>query len=109
MSRDITVELNVHGDIVPGKFPRVKVQPIIWYLYLISVDNLLLEDAISVTQAISPSRVVQGGHAVKETCSQPTEAAIAESSVVLLRYDILDSEAEVFKTSYITNQFHHKT
>lgn len=69
---------------MPGKFPRVEVQPIIWYLYLISVDNLLLEDAISVPQAISPGRVVQGGHAVKKTCSQPAEAAVAKSSVMLL-------------------------
>ncbi len=69
MSRDITVELNVHCDIVPGKFPRVKVQPIIWYLYLVSIDDLLLEDAISVTQAISPGRVVHCGHTVKETRS----------------------------------------
>ena len=80
----MTVKLNVHGDIVPGKLPRVEVQPIIWYLYLESVDNLLLKDAISVTQAISPGRVVQRGHAVKETCGQSAEATVAESSVVLL-------------------------
>lgn len=84
MSRDVTVELNVHRDIVPGEFPRVEVQPIVWYLYLVSVDNLLLEDTISVTQTISPGRVVQSGHAVKETCSQAAEAAVAEGSVMLL-------------------------
>lgn len=84
VSRNITVELNVHSDIVPGKFPRVEVQPIIWYLHLVSVHNLLLKDTVPVTQAITPGRVVQGGHAVKETCSQPAETAIAQSSVMLL-------------------------
>ena len=95
VSRDIAVELNVHSDIVPGKFPRVEVQPIIWYFYLESVDNLLLEDTISVTQAISPSRVIERGHAVKKTCSQPAKTAVTKSSVMLLRYDVFDSEAQV--------------
>ena len=89
----MTVELNVHSDIVPRKLPRVEVQPIIWYLDLISVDDFLLEDTISVTQAIPPSRIIQRSHAVKKTRSQPAEAAVAESSVMLLGYDILDSEA----------------
>ena len=80
----MTVELNVHGDIVSGKLPRVEVQPIVRDFYLISVNDFLFKDAISVTQAISPGRVVEGGHAIKETGSQPAEAAIAESSVMLL-------------------------
>lgn len=96
----MTVELNVYGDIVPWKFPRVEVQPVIRYFYLESVDNLLLEDTISVTQAISPGRVIQRGHAVKETCSEPAEAAVTESSVMLLRYNILNAEAEILETSY---------
>lgn len=99
MSRYITVELNIHRDIVSGKFPRVEVQPIVWYLHLVSVDNLLLEDTISVTQPISPGRVIQRGHAVKETGSQAAEAAVAEGSVMLLRYNILDSEAKILETS----------
>ena len=85
--------MNVHGDIVSGKFPRVEVQPIVRYLYLISVDNFLLKDTISITQAISPGRIIQRSHTVKETRSQTTETAVAESSVMLLGYDILDPEA----------------
>ena len=85
--------MNVHSDIVPGKFPRVEVQPIVWYLYLISVDNFLLKDTISITQAISPGRIIQCSHTVKKTCSQPAETAVAESSVMLLGYDILNPEA----------------
>ena len=100
MSGNMTVELDVHGDIVPREFPRVKVQPIIGYFNLVAVDDFLLEDTVSVTQAISPSRVVQCSHAIKETSSQAAETAIAESRVVLLGYDILDSEAQILKTSY---------
>ena len=100
MSRDITVELNVYSDVMSRKFPRVEVQPIVWNLYLKPIDNFLLKDTISVTQAISPGGVIQRSHTVEKTRSQPAETAVAESSVMLLRYDIFDSEAKVFKTSY---------
>lgn len=102
MSRDMTIELNVHSDIVPREFPRVEVQPIIWYLYLISVDDFLLKDAVSITQTISPGGIIQRSHTVKKTRSQPAESAVTESSVMFLGYNILDSESEVFKPSYIS-------
>ena len=102
MSRNITVELDVHGDIVPRKFPRVEVQPIIGYFNLVAVDDFLLEDTVSITQAISPSRIVHGSHAIKETSSQAAKTTITESRVVFLGYDILDSEAQILKTSYRT-------
>ena len=100
VSRDMTVELNIHSNVVPREFPRVEIQPIIWYLHLKPVDDLLLKDTISITQAISPGRVIQRGHTVEKTRSQSAETAIAESSVMLLRDDILNSKAEIFKTSY---------
>ena len=100
MSRDITVELNVNSDVMSRKFPRVKVQPIVWNLYLKPVDDFLFKDTISVAQAISPGWVIQRSHTVEKTRSQPAETAVAESSVMLLRYDILDSKAKVFQTSY---------
>ena len=83
-SRDITVELNVYSDVMSRKFPRVEVQPIVWNLYLKTVDYFLLKDTISVTQAISPGRIIQRSHAVEKTRSQPAETAVAESSVMLL-------------------------
>ena len=100
MSRDVTVELNIYSDVMSGKFPRVEVQPIVWNLYLKPVDNFLLKDTISVTQAISPGGIIQRSHTVEKTRSQPAETAVAESSIMLLRYDIFDSEAKIFKTSY---------
>lgn len=102
VSGDMTIELDVHSDIVPGKFPWVEVQPIVWYLYLVSVDDFLLEDAISITQTISPGGIIQRSHAVKKTRSQPAESAVAESGVMFLGYDILDSESKIFKPSYIS-------
>ena len=96
----MAVELYVHGDIVSWELPRVEVQPIIGYFNLIAVDDFLLKDTISITQAISPSRVVQGSHAIKETSSQAAETAITESRVVFLGYDILDSETQILETGY---------
>ena len=84
MSRDITVELNVYSDVMSRKFPRVEVQPIVWNLYLKPVDDFLLKDTISVTQAISPGGIIQCSHTVEKTRSQPAETAVAESSVMFL-------------------------
>ena len=84
MSSDMTIELNVYSDVVSREFPRVEVQPVVRYLYLEPVDDFLLKDTISITQAVSPGRVIQRSHTVEETRSQPTETAVPESSVMLL-------------------------
>lgn len=52
---DITVELNLHSDIVAGKFPRIKIEPVVGDLYLISIHDFLLEDPIPVSKAVAPS------------------------------------------------------
>ena len=43
------IELDVYGDVVPWKLPRVEVKPVIWDFDLIAVDDLLLEDSIFVS------------------------------------------------------------
>jgi hypothetical protein len=44
---------------VAGKLPGVEVQPIVWNLDLVTIDNFLLEDTISVSQTVSPSGIVE--------------------------------------------------
>lgn len=61
---------HINDNIVSGKLPRIEVQPIVRNLDLISVDNLLLEDTISISKSIAPSRVVERGERVEETSSQ---------------------------------------
>lgn len=40
----IAIEHDVYNNIVSWKLPRVEVQPIVWNLNLVSVNNLLFED-----------------------------------------------------------------
>jgi hypothetical protein len=83
------------------KFPRIEVEPVIRNLDLISIHNLLLEDSISVSQSVSPSRVVQRGKRVQETSSKTTETTISKCSVVFLLNDVLNAETKVIETLYL--------
>lgn len=63
---NVTVKLDVDGNIVSRELPGIEVEPVIGNLNLVSVDNLLLEDTISVSQTIAPGRVVERGETVQK-------------------------------------------
>ncbi len=81
------------------ELPRVEVQPVVRHLNLVAVDDLLLEDAIAVAEAVTPSWVVERGKTVEEASSQATQATVTQSSVMLLLDDVLDTETELIQTS----------
>jgi hypothetical protein len=85
---------------VPGEFPRIEVKPVVRNLNLVAINNLLLEDTISVSQSISPSWVVERSQGIEEASSQSTEATISKCSIVFLVDDILDSETQIRKALY---------
>jgi hypothetical protein len=95
---DMAVELHIHNDIVTLELPRVEVEPVIGDLNLVSIDDLLLKDTVSVTKTVSPGWVVQRGHRVEEAGGETTETAVAERGVVLLGNDIFHAEAKVGET-----------
>jgi hypothetical protein len=84
---------------VAGELPGVEIKPVVRHFDLIPIDNLLLENTISVPQAITPGRVVEGGQAVQEASSQSTKTAVSEGSIVLLTNDVLNTESEFSKAS----------
>lgn len=84
---------------MPGKLPGVKVQPVVRHLDLVPVDNLLLEDSVAVPQTVAPGGIVETRETVEEASRQTAETAVAQRSIVLLRDDILDAEAELGETS----------
>ncbi len=94
---NITIKLDLDCHIMTGKFPRIKVEPVIWNLHLVSIDDLLLEDAVSVSKSVSPGWVIQSCETIKEACSKPSKTAIAKSSIMFLRNDILDPETKLGK------------
>lgn len=82
-----------------GEFPRVEVKPVIRDLDLVSINDLLLENTISISKTVAPGGEVEGSQTVEETSRQSTQATVAQSSVMLLANDILNTEAKVGETS----------
>lgn len=70
-------------------------KPIIRNFDLVSVNDLLLENTISVSQPIPPGGIVKTGKTVEETSRQTAQAAVAQGGVVLLADDVLDAEPQV--------------
>jgi hypothetical protein len=95
---DVAVELHVNDNVVTLELPGVEVEPVVWHFDLITVNDLLLEDTVTVTQPVSPGRVVERGHGVEEAGGEASETAVAERSVVLLGDDIFHAEAKVGET-----------
>ena len=84
---------------MPRELPRVEIKPVVWNLHLVSINDLLLEDAVTVPQAIAPGWVVQRRKTVEEARSEASQPAIAEGSIVFLLDDILDPEPQLGETS----------
>lgn len=83
-----------------GELPRIEIKPVVRHLHLVTIDDLLLEDTVSVTQTISPSRVVQGRKTVKEASSEPSKTTVTQSSIMLLLNDVLDAETKLINSPY---------
>lgn len=97
---NVPIKLNLDCHVMTGEFPRIKVEPVIWNLHLVSIDDLLLEDAVSVSKSVSPGGVIQCCQTVEEACSKPSKTAIAESSIMFLRDDVLNPETELGESLY---------
>ncbi len=67
---NFTVETNFIIDIQARNFPRIsEIEPIIREFHLITIDNFLSEDSVSVTDTVTPSWVVHCGQGIHETSS----------------------------------------
>ena len=68
---------HIDSDIVTGELPGVEVKPVIGHLDLVPINDLLLEDTVTVSQTIAPGGEVERGKTVKEAGGKTTETAIA--------------------------------
>lgn len=91
----ITKELDVDRDVVASELPRVEVKPIVRNLDLITINNLLLEDTVFVSQSVTPGGIVERGQAVEEASGKTAKTAISKRSVVLLTDNVFHAEAEI--------------
>lgn len=80
---------------MPGEFPRVKVQPVVRNLNLVSIHNLLLKNTITIPQPIAPSRVIERCQTIQKACREATKTAITKRSIMLLLDNILNTEAQI--------------
>lgn len=80
------------------KLPRVEVKPVVGDFDLVSIDDLLLEDSVSISKTVAPGGVVERSQAVEEAGCETTEAAIAQRSVVFLSNDVFDAESKISET-----------
>lgn len=88
----------VDRDIVTGELPGVKVQPIVGHFDLVAVNDFLFEDSVSVAKTVAPGGVVETSQAVEEASSKSTQATVAQTCIVLLADDVLDSKTKLRET-----------
>lgn len=89
----VAIELDINSDIVPRELPRVEIEPVIGDLNLISIDNFLFEDTISVPESVSPSRKVHRRHAIEEARGKSSKATISKRCIMFLGNNVLNSKA----------------
>jgi hypothetical protein len=90
-------ETYINSNVIAWELPGVEVQPVVRHLDLIPINDFLLEDAIAVAKAVTPSRVVQTGKAVEEAGSETAKTTITQGGIVFLLDDVFDAEAKFGK------------
>ena len=92
----MAVELHGAGVFGAGDLPDVAVlQPVVRQLHLLSLHQLLAEQAVLITDGAAHGRNVQAGQAVQEAGRQSAQAAVAQRGFGLFGQDGLQVDAEL--------------
>ena len=76
--------MDVNSHVMSRKFPGIEVEPIIRDFNLKTVNELLLEYSVPITESITPGRHIHGGHAVQKAGRKAPKPSVAKGSIVLL-------------------------
>ena len=95
----MTVKLDIYDNIVSWKLPRIEIKPVVRNFDLVSIDYLLLEDAVPVPKTVAPSWEVHSSHAIQETGGEASQTTIPQCRIVFLGYDIFNAETKLTQTS----------
>src|SRR5690606_20764604 len=91
----VTSELHVTGRIVRDDLPRrAAFEPVVGHFHLITVADLLMEDAVVVADAIAGDGVAECGATIEKARSETTETTIAKAGIALLFQHFLKCTAE---------------
>ncbi len=81
----IAAEFYFLGVFRPSQFKGIAVlQPVIGNLYLVSIPDLLLKHAVTVTDAAAIRGITQCSQGIQETCCKSSKASVSESRIRLL-------------------------
>ena len=93
---DLAAEMDLLGLLGLGHQPCIaQVQPVVGQLHLLTVHDLLLEDAQLIADGIAGGGNVQGGHAVQIAGGQAAQAAVAETCIRLHVEDVRGGKAQL--------------
>ena len=92
---DRAAELDLHGPFGPHQLPGIaEAQPFVGLLDLPAVDDLLVEDAEFVADAVADGRHFESRQGIDEAGRQAPEAAVAESGLLLLLQQFVEVESQ---------------
>ena len=93
---DLAAEVDLLRLLELGQKPRIaQLHPVVGQLHLLSLHDLLLEDAQLVADRIAGGGDLQRGHAVQVAGGQAAQAAVAKARVGLHLEDVGGLEAQV--------------
>lgn len=101
-----TVETNLIRDVLALNLPRVAVvQPKIGNLDLVTILNLLLKDAVVVSNTVAPGGDLESGERVNEARGKSTQTTVTKSGVGLKLVELLQIVAH-FHESFLELLLH---
>ena len=96
----LTIKANLYGLVWLPELPGKAIsQPVIRNLYLLVVDDLLLKEAVLVTDTATMSRQAQRSHGIHEAGCQTAKAAVAETCIRLLGIEIIQIKIQLLQHS----------
>ena len=92
----VAAELHVAAPLGPRDLPGIAVaQPLVGLFDLPAVDDLLLEDAELVADAVTQRRHLERRQRIDETRREPAETAVAQARLVFVGQQLLEIEPEL--------------
>ena len=93
---NLAAEVYLLGLLQLGQQPRVaQLHPVVRQLHLLTLHDLLLEDAQLIADGIARRRDLQRGHAVQIAGGQTAEAAVAQTGIRLHVENVRRPEAQL--------------
>ena len=95
---DLSAEFDVNGLAFARNFPDVAlIEPFVWKLDLIAINELLLEQAVLVANPVAVDRKSVGCARIHEGARQTTEATVSQSHVAFCFGNLIQTESHLFK------------